>query len=424
MIKYKNLLKTVTLAQCCGLLAMLLFMNGFMLEYFTFLKISNSKALLLLSLPHWAGIFLIIYSAYFSDKFTKKIIGNIGHVCMLIGFACMIIIPFLPHFVKFYFVFVSILIYGAGFAMFASNWFALLNPSIPKEKRGHFFGIMRSSWQVVSIVVGFGVSYFLAYSNEILSYQIILSVFWFGLLARFIIYQKIPEVKEEKSSLKLKEALKEVFYTDKLMPFISYWFLITVFTCATPAIFVLLGKNILNYSSSDVINLGNAMGIGSVIGFLLGGKLVDKLGTKKVFIVCHLSYAFIISLFILRDFLGSDYFIFGMIISGLLGGVSGTSGIALTSELMGLLPKKNSSLASAVATMAPTIGFAFALPLVGILLESGIFAEKWNCLGYVLTKYDTLLIFESSMVLLLIVTLTIIPSVMKKAVWVPIRQER
>ncbi len=91
---------------------------------------------------------------------------------------------------------------------------------------------------------------------------------------------------------------------------------------------------------------------------------------------------------------------------------------------MELLPKKNSSLASAVAVMAPTIAFAFALPLVGVFLDSGILAEKWTLLGHALTKYDTLLILESSMVLLLIVTLTIIPSVMKKAVWVPIRQGR
>ncbi len=72
MIEYKKLLKIITIAQCFGLLTSLLFMNGFMLEYFSVLEISNSKALLLLSLPHWAGICLIIHSAYYSDKYSKK----------------------------------------------------------------------------------------------------------------------------------------------------------------------------------------------------------------------------------------------------------------------------------------------------------------------------------------------------------------
>ncbi len=100
MNEYNKLLKTVTIGQCCGLLTTLLFMNGFMLEYFTALEISNSKALLLLSLPHWAGICLTIHSAYYSDKYSKKMIGNIGHICMLIGLSCIVVVPVVPSVMK------------------------------------------------------------------------------------------------------------------------------------------------------------------------------------------------------------------------------------------------------------------------------------------------------------------------------------
>ena len=100
----------------------------------------------------------------------------------------------------------AIFLYGIGFCLFGSNWFALLNPSIPKEKRGHFFGIMRFSWQSTSIVVGLMISFFLAFRDEISSYQIILFVIFLGLLVRAYFYQKIPEKKTVQKNIKFKIA--------------------------------------------------------------------------------------------------------------------------------------------------------------------------------------------------------------------------
>ncbi len=206
------------------------------------------------------------------------------------------------------------------------------------------------------------------------------------------------------------------------MPFISYAFLLTLFTCSVPSIFVLLAKNELNYSSSNIINLGNAIGLGASFGCLLGAKIVDKIGTKKVFIVCHLLYALIISSFILRDFIGIDYFVLGLIIGCLLGIVAATFGIAMTSEIMELLPKENESLASAVVRIGLLTPFAIALPTVGILLDLNIFNEKWVLLGLNLTKYDTMLLLTSFMLLMLTITLSVVPAVMKRGIWIPINQ--
>ncbi len=422
--EYKRTLTIVTIAQCCGLLAMLLFMTGFMLEYFTALKISNSNALFLLSIPHWAGLILTLPAAYYSDKLSKKFIGNLGHIIMLLGFAFIICIPFAPKNTTFVVALLSILLFGAGSCLFGSNWFALLKPLMPKEKRGHFFGVMRFSWQTVSIFVGFGISVFLAYKNEVSSYQIILIFIFLGILARALIYQKIPEKVVEKNTEDFKTGIRSVFYSKGLVPFISYAFLLSFFTCSTQSIFVLLTKNVLNYSSSQVINLGNVTGIGAAIGCLLGAKIVDKMGTKKVFIVCHISYAIIISCFLLRDFINLDYFILGLIIGFIFGIIAATFGIAITSEIMELLPEKNQSLASAVVRIGLLTPFAMALPAVGIILESNILNENWKLYGKTLTQYDTLLLLESCMLLLLTVTLSVVPSVMKKSIWFPISQGR
>jgi len=424
MDEYKNNLTIVTMTQCCGILAILLFMNGFMLEYFTALGISNAKVLFLLALPQWGGILFTIHAAYYSDKISKKFIGNIGHICMLISFAIIIILPFLPKSLTYIVAIFAIFLFGSGSSLFGSNWFALLKPLIPKDKSGHFFGIMRASWQSVSILAGLIVSSYLAYSHELFSYQLILFIFWFGLLARFILYQKIPERKVEQNSIKLKEALKSIFYSENFIQFLAYWFLLTMFTCSTANLFVLLGKNILNYTPSNVINMGNSMGFGAVIGAFLGGKLTDKIGTKKVFIICHIGYSIMISSFLCRDFVNINYFLLGLILAFVFGVVSATSGIALTSEFMELLPKKNQSLASAVARLSGLTGFAIMLPIVGIIIDLKFLSEEWILFGKTFTQYDTILLMQSFIILLLIVTLTIVPSVMKKAIWVPVNQGR
>lgn len=422
--EYNKILKTVIYVQCFGLLSMLLFMSGFILKYLTVLNIRDSTALILLSLPHWAKLLFNITAAYYSDKFSKKLIGNIGHVVMAAGFFLIIFLPLAPKNLLVLFAASAIFLYGIGFCLFGSNWFALLNPSIPKEKRGHFFGIMRFSWQSTSIVVGLMISFFLAFRDEISSYQIILFVIFLGLLVRAYFYQKIPEKKTVQKNIKFKIAFGEVIHTKDFLPFLSYVFLLVFFTCAVPSIFVLLGKDVLNYSASNIINIGNACGIGAACGFLLGGKLVDKIGTKKVFVICHLSYALVLSSFLFRHFIDLDYFFLGLIISFAFGIVSAASGIAITSEMMELLPEKNQSLAAALFGTTMSAAFAIALPAVGFLFDLKVFNESWILFGKNLTQYDSVLLLASCMIFMLIITLSVVPSVMKKSIWVPLRQGR
>ena len=421
---YNKVLKTVIFAQCFGLLSMLLFMSGFILKYLTVLNISDSTALILLSLPHWAKLLLNIPAAYFSDKFSKKLIGNIGHVIMIIGFLLIACLPFAPENLLIAFAVTSIFLFGIGSCLFGSNWFALLNPSIPKEKRGHFFGIMRFSWQSTSIVVGLMISSFLAFRDKISSYQIVIFIIFFGLLARTYFYQKIPEKKTDDAVAKFNVAFTDVIHTKDFLPFLSYVFLLIFFTCAVPSIFVLLGKDVLNYSASNIINIGNAMGIGAACGFLLGGKIIDKIGTKKVFVICHLSYALVLSSFLFRHFIEIDFFVLGLFVSFAFGVVSATSGIAITSEMMELLPEKNQSLATSFFVTAMAAAFAIALPVVGLFFDLKIFNENWTLFGNTLTQYDSVLLLASCMILMLIITLSVIPSVMKKSIWVPLRQGR
>ncbi|MCH2478050.1 MAG: hypothetical protein MK218_08945, partial [Gammaproteobacteria bacterium] len=62
--------------------------------------------------------------------------------------------------------------------------------------------------------------------------------------------------------------------------------------------------------------------------------------------------------------------------------------------------------------------------LSGQALELGLLSDSWTWLGQHMSRYDGLLLFCVTMVLLMTVTLGLIPSFIKKtpAVWIPHNQ--
>ena len=72
--------------------------------------------------------------------------------------------------------------------------------------------------------------------------------------------------------------------------FVAYIFLLALFTGCCPLIFNLIEKHVLGWGDDRVVTMGMLMMIGSVVGFFMGGRAVDKYGTKPVFMVMHFSY--------------------------------------------------------------------------------------------------------------------------------------
>ena len=48
-------------------------------------------------------------------------------------------------------------------------------------------------------------------------------------------------------------------------------------------IFSLLEKDVLGFSDDRIVLIGNLMALGGMLGFVLGGRMVDRFETKYVF---------------------------------------------------------------------------------------------------------------------------------------------
>jgi len=421
IFKHK-IMMTIVIAVCASIMPQLFFKNGFLLSYLLKLGFLSSDVLILLSLPSGIMFFLSIPFAYYADRYGKKKIGISGIVLTAIGFSLIIVAGFFDHQMSGKFIVAGIALFSIGLSALLSGWFALLSPLIPEAIRGSFFGTLRVSWQIFAIGCSFVLTFILGKNTSLGTYQLIL-VFFTGLLfVQIYLYSKIPEI--EKSNPK-KESIGKIAATipaiPGYLPFCAYCFLLMLATGAWPVTLGLLEKNVLSFTDDTIVHMGTMLFSGAMVGFYVGGKMVDKFGTKMVFLVVHFSYFLFLFIVLLRDLAPVSQVLYFSLITFVLGLIQAASSIAIVSEMMALAPAKNKSVIISFCVSLQVGGAGISGLLSGKLIEYGILAESWHFMKLTLSHYDTLILFSSIMVFVLIITLWLIPSVAetKKAQWGP-----
>ena len=405
---------------CLGGVSFLAFNNGFLLAFLSRLEMSGSEILTLLALPLMVQFVLVMPFGYLSDWFGKKFIGLLGMVFSGLGLFLLTfagVAPFQPTRVI---IIVGIVAFGVGTAMSHSNWFALLDPLVTEATRGRFFGKLRLTWQ------GFGVGCFalvalmLERFPELETYRIVLGILALFGFVRMILFFQIPELEQPKPpSEPLWHSLKKVIKLPGYLPFCSYCFLLSLFTASSPQLFGLLEKEVLQLSDDQLVMLGNLMVAGALIGFVVGGNMVDRIGTKYVFLFCHFGYGIVLLSLLMRGgFPVPVIWVAGFVSTG-FGFVQAASSIAMTSEILYLIPKENKSLATGFWLTLWSGGSGLSGVLFGQLLGIGILSSDWVLFGQTLSQYDGMLLLSGGMIVLLTVTLGLIPSVIRVAQWIP-----
>lgn len=417
-----NIMRTIVLAVCASIMPQLFFKNGFLLAYFLKMGLKSSDVLILLSLPSVFLFFLSVLFAYYADQYGKKRIGISGIILTITGFSFIILAGFFDLQAAIKCIVCGIILFSIGITALLSGWFSLLSPLIPESVRGSFFGTMRVSWQIFAIGCSFVITHILERSTAVSTYQLILAFFTCLLIVQIILYSRIPEMeKSRKGAQSIRQILATIPDVPGYMPFCAYCFLLMLATGAWPATLGLLEKNVLSFSDDTIVHMGTMLFLGAMVGFYTGGKLVDRFGTKMVFLVVHFSYVLFLFLVILRGLVPFSQAAYFSFITFGLGLIQAASSIALTSEMVALAPAKNRSVIIASCMSLQWGGAAVSGVVSGKLIEYGVLSDTWLFKGLTLTRYDTLILFNAVMVFVFIVTLGLIPSVVKtkKVQWVP-----
>ena len=418
----KNATRMIIISASLAGMSYISFNNGLLLSYFSHLKIPSSSILILLSILPVSLFFFIIPFSYLSDKLGKKFIGNIGLIFQLIGFSLISTIAFFPEYYHILGISLGIAAFGAGQAMNVGSWYALIHPIIPEKVRGRFFGLLRLTWQSVSFFFMLVAIYILDNYPSLKLYQAVLWLITILMAIRIAFYKRIPELdKRVNNKISLLKTTLNVISIPGYLPFCAYCFLLTLFTGACPQIFNLIEKDFLHFSEAEIVFIGNLLILGSLAGFFIGGRMVDRIGTKYVFLLCHFGFGTIIFLFLLRDTFQFEYIVFLGTLTIMFGLVQAASSIAMTSETLAIIPELNKSLAVGLWFTLFSGGTGLSGILSGKALELKLFNASWTLLGQNMTSYDVILIIFATMVMLMAVTLGLIPSFIRKTPvrWIP-----
>ncbi len=415
-------MRIIALVVCAGIMPQLFFKNGFLLSYLLKLGFQSSDVLILLSVPSFIMFVLSVPFAFYADKYGKKRIGSIGMVLTCIGFLLITLAGSFNQSLAFLSIIIGIITFSVGFSGVLSGWFALLSPLVPESVRGSFFGNLRVTWQIFAIGCSFILTFILEKNASLSTYQLLLAFFTSLLIIQIFLYLKIPEIEKDTSKDKtIGNILSSIPQVPGYLPFCAYCFLLMLATGAWPVTLGLLEKNVLLFSDDTIVHMGTMLFVGSMFGFYIGGKMVDKVGTKMVFLVVHFSYFIFLFIIIFRTLVPVSLPTYFSFITFALGLIQAASSIALTSEMMALAPRENKSVIISICSSLQVGGAAISGIVSGKVIEYGILSKTWTFMNLKLSDYDTLVLLSAIMVFVFIVTLGLIPSVVKtkKVQWVP-----
>jgi MFS family permease len=410
----------IIVTQCLGMLSSSFFQNGFFLNYFTKLGISSSSiAFLIAGLPSLVGALLMLPFAYLADRKGKMRLALIGQVLVVGGLALVFTAGWFGPEAALAVIVGAIIVGSIGGSLQGASWFALLSPIIPREIRGRFFGRLRVTFQTVTIVFSLLIAKALGISHAMAVFQGIVGVAVVAQTLRYFTYSRIPELEKEHDEVKQRQSfwqsLVSVFQISGYGQFNGYILLITLFTSGVPIVFGLMQKDVFGFSPAQITLMGTFFLAGSVAGNVIGGPLVDRLGTRIVFMLAHISYAVVILGMLARHWVPWSLPLHAGLCAFFFSLLQGTKGIATTSEMLGLIPAGNRSLSTSVCMTLFSLGAAASGMFVSRSIAWGILSPEWQVLGRDFTAYDTLLLAFASMILLLLMTIGLVPKIMKKA---------
>jgi MFS family permease len=405
-------MRSAIFGSCFKVLSSLSFANGLLLLFLTAMHLPGATVMLLLSLVNVVQALLLIPCAHVADRWGKRRMLLSGVTLCGVGFAVLplaglvaepLIVPLFA---------VGTILYGAGLAGQVASWFAILSPLVPPTYRGRFFGTLRVSWQLCAVVLGAVIAFILPRETPVSWLVVALALVAGTIIPWWLYYARIPELERvTASSAGLPAVLRTIIHAPGYMPFCAYVFIINLFIGGCPMLFGLVEKRVLDLGDGRVVLLANLTMLASVAGYYVGGKAVDRIGTKPVFLVCHFGYGAALVFFVVRSLsplpmvvtLGLVHMIFGFLMAA--------GSIAFASEMFALIPETSKSVSTSLCSTMICAGAALSGLLSAWGIRLGMFAEAWQLLGTPCSAYDAVLLCYGVMIVLMVVTLGLIPSV-------------
>jgi len=299
--------------------------------------------------------------------------------------------------------------------MYTAAWFPLVSIFLDSNTRSRFFGRMRFSWQLTTVIYFFICGLIIGKSPPLWALQLVIFITGLSILGRAWYINRIPEVKESiNTKLNFCDALSDAWNNKPLCGFSVYICCLYLAAYATlPLTYVYL--KYLQVADNIVVIISSVALGGMMTGFLCAGRLVDKYGVKKLMLFVNLLFAIInISMFFI-----SQSSIFNLIIIGVLVAIYGffmaCSSVAISSEMMVMAPPDNKAVSMAFCGTFYAAGMGGSRLLTSLVLGAGLLATEWNIGSMKINHFQTLFLVFGCVITFVCIMLVLVPALFPKS---------
>ncbi|MFH0911288.1 MAG: MFS transporter [Planctomycetota bacterium] len=262
----------------------------------------------------------------------------------------------------------------------ATFWFPLLHDVVPAARRGRFFGTMRAIWSITTFCGAVAAGVFLGADPALWKFQLVFGLAILGFFGRNYFVGRIPEAGRPAEAVEAfsnwRRHLQGILERRQALVFGGY--LVTLVFCAgflqQPMI---LYMKSLGFATGDNVLLYGFTILGAAGALLVSGLLVDRIGTRYVFLLAHIVLATLAALVLGVRMLPPGHMkpcLVGIFIAS--GAAFAAADVAGTAQLFHLAPRRGRAFFLSLFNVLRFSGVALAPFTAGIVL--GLAPSGWS----------------------------------------------
>ncbi len=355
----------------------------------------------------------LIPSAYIAARVGYKRLIIITTYYGALSIVLLALSPYLNSWAK-YGMMVTLVCFGIMMTLYAAAWFPFLDEFLPQKERSNFFGMMRFSWQSCCVVFFLICGLIMGEKPDLWVLQTIIIITAVALLGRAYFVSKIKVRESDRKPLNFRQGMEMVLTNKPLVGFSVYLaFLYLAAQGTVPLTYIYL-KNYLHTPDNIVVIISSLAMAGTIIGFLCSGRMINKLGVKKMLLAVHIAFAMINFLLFAFSGAGTVSLVIITILLVFYGFFIATSSVAVSSEMMALANPNNKAVAMAFCASMYSAGLGGARLLSSVIIGSGVLAPEWSMGAMKFTMFHTMYLGYGFGVLFVCVLLAIVPAIFPK----------
>lgn len=305
------------------------------------------------------------------------------------------------------------LAYSMTKPLYLNTWYPLLDNFLLPAERGPFFSVMRFYYMLGNALLFSGMGLLMGKQPPLWFLQVVIALAGLSTLGRSYHIQKLPVDPERKVAGRyaLVSALRTSLRNGPLAGFSVYVCFVTLCSSSLlPLAFIYL-KSRLGVPPNSVVTISGLAMSGTIVGYLVAGRLLRAVGTKWVQISCHLVFVLTsLGCFLSgRENALAVWQLTGMLI--LQGLAAACFSVCTSSEIMALARPGNQTMASAVCNTYIQAGAAVSRLGTSLVIGSCLLAESWVLGEVTVSRLQTLFLLFGCGLLFSLLLLILVPAV-------------